>query len=496
MKTLLRGAIAVLCSTGLGAQTLATVGDLGPGPSGRILQDVLAQPHRLVEPDTGWFTLRRGEQESVALVVLGRSTAIAGNVDGDVVVVGGDLFVRPGAHIGGRAVAIGGGVYPSTLSFIAGRSHSFRDNTFSITRTGDGYRLDYVSLREHVSSPLRFPGVYGLRAPTYDRVNGVSLPFGPTFTFVGGRGDVDFLATYRSDVGKIDPSIDGSLALSRRSHARLKVGRGTFTNEAWIWSDLVNSLSSLVFGVDTRNYYRADRAELTVHRTWEWPKTQIEPFVGGLTEHAWSVGPEVGKQRGPWSIRGRTDSLGMWRPNPPITKGTVTSVVAGSGVQWQSQDLILRARSLGELSLSSPLQKEFVQVTSDVDVRFPTFGEQEYALDVHWVTTPTDAPPVQRFVYLGGPGTLPFHKVLEMGGDELLLVDQRYSYPFPKVSIGILGMPTLVLRHRFGSAGLGKLPSFEQVIGVGVVLTFIRAEILIDPASGGVRGSAGLSFSR
>jgi len=186
----------------------------------------------------------------------------------------------------------------------------------------------------------------------------------------------------------------------------------------------------------------------------------------------------------------------MWRPNPTITDGTVRSVLAGSGLQWQSQEVSFHALSRAEFGVSSPLQRQFVQLTSDIDVSFPTFGEQAYALDVHWVTTPADPPPVQRFVYLGGPGTLLFHKVLEMGGDELLLIDQRYSYPLPSVRIGILGMPTLLLRHRLGSAGLGKLPSFEQVVGVGVLLTFVRAEIMIDPASGRVRGSAGLSFSR
>jgi hypothetical protein len=489
-------AAVISFSTAVGAQTRVTVDDLGPGPSGRILQQVLAQPHRLVEPDTGWFNVTRGEQVSAALIVLGRSAAIAGSVEGDVVVVDGDLFVRPGAHIGGRAVAIGGGVYPSTLSLIGQGALSFRDNTFSITREPEGYRLAYVSLREHPSPPLLFPGVFGLRSPAYDRVNGLALKFGPAFSFARDRGNVDLLVTYRADLGKLDPSIDGNVALSRRSFARLRAGRGTFTNDSWIWSDFVNSLSSLVFGVDTRNYYRADRVELTVHRAWEWTKTQVEPFVGGLAERGWPVGPAVGEQRGPWSVRGRQDTLGMWRPNPVINDGTVTSALAGLGVQWQAQGLSFRGRSSAEVGLSTPLQRNFVQVTSDIDVAFPTFGEQEYALDVHWVTSPGDAPPAQRFAYLGGPGSLVFNRLLEMGGDELLLVDQRYSYPLQNVRVGILGMPTMLLRHRFGSAGLGKLPSFEQMLGVGVLLTFVRAELLVDPASGGVRGSVGLSFSR
>lgn len=480
----------------LRSQVRVTIADLGPGPSGRILQEALARPHRLVEPDTGWFVLGRTAQEPTSLIVLGRTAAISGFVEGDVIVVGGDLFVRPGARIVGRAVAIGGGVYPSSIAFVGKGADGFRDNTFAIARTSDGYHLAYVSLLEYPSRPLLFPGIYGLRLPSYDRVNGASIPFGPAFTFAGGRGEVDVLATYRSDLGKIDPRIAGSVQLSRRSRAVLSAQRGTFSNDAWIWGTLVNSLSALVVGVDTRNFYRADRAELTLHRRWESAHTELEPFIGGLTEEAWSVGPTVNNQSGPWSIWGKTDSLGMRRPNPAIDAGRVSSALAGVGVQWESQELRLRARTRGELAVSAPSDQSFSQITSDLDIAFPTFGEQSYALEVHWVTTAGDTPPPQRFVYIGGAGTLPFIDLLSQGGDELLLIDQRYSVPLLNVRFGLFGNPTLLLRHRIGSAGLGRLPSFEQVIGAGVSLMIIRGEIQLDPVRGDVRASVGFSFSR
>jgi hypothetical protein len=499
LKIRLVFACALVSSALQGQAPRATITDLGPGPSGRILQEALARPHRLIEPDTGdtWFILARSAQEYTSLIVLGRSAAIAGLVEGDVIVVGGDLHVRPGARISGRAIAIGGGVYPSSLAFIGKGSESYRDNTFAIARTAQGYRLEYRSLREHPSPPLLFPGIYGLRFPSYDRVNGASVPFGPSFSFAGGRGALNALATYRSDLGKFDPSVAGGIELTRRSRLAFSAQRGTFTNDAWIWGNFVNSLSALVVGTDTRNYYRADRAELTLHRLWEFTRTQLEPFLGGRMEKAWSVGPQLGDQTGPWSIFGRTDSLGMRRPNPPIDSGTVTSVLGGGAIQWESQQLQLRARSRGEMSLSTPSDQSFNQITSDLEITFPTFGEQEYALEVHWVTSPGEAPPpAQRFVYIGGSGTLPFLDLLEQGGDELLLIDQRYSVPLLNVRFGIFGIPTLLLRHRIGSAGFGDLPSFEQMIGVGVMLTILRGEIQIDPASGKVRTSVGFSFSR
>lgn len=503
MRRFLLVSIGLFCSVSVHAQTRVVVADRGAGSSGRILQDALSRPHRLVEPDTSWFVLRRGIAERTTLIVLGRTTAIGGKVDGDVIVVGGDLHVRPGAEISGRGVAIGGGVNMSSLSFLGKGSASFRDNTFDVHRTPEGYSLAYRSLREDASPPLLLPGVYGLRFPTYDRVNGVSIPFGPSFSFANGRGEVNAIATYRSDLGKIDPRVTGLFQLSRRSRIELEAERGTFSNDSWIWSDFVNSLSALVLGTDTRNYYRADRAELRVHRLWEFTRSQFQPFVGFRDERAWAVGPTFGENRGPWSGWNRTDILGMRRPNPQFERNDMYSVVAGSTANWEFDDLKVRGRSQLERSVEayqrtgSVLESlDFLQVTSDLSAGFLTFGEQEYQIDVHWVTTLGDAPPPQRFMYFGGSGTMPFLDLLEQGGDELLLIDQRYAIPFPKVQLGLFGVPTLQFRHRLGSAGLGKLPDFEQMIGAGLMLTIIRGEVLVDPASGKVRFAAGFTFSR
>jgi hypothetical protein len=493
---------ALLCCGTVQAQRVV-ITDVGPGQSGRILQQVIARPHRLVEPDTSWFVMRRGEQERTTLLILGRTAGIAGRVDGDVVVVGGDLHIRPGAQISGSAVAIGGGTYVSSLAIVTQGALSFFDNTFDIEDMPDGYALAYRSLREHASPPMLLPGFYGLREPFYDRVNGASVRFGPTVSFAGGRGEIDAIATYRSDLGKVDPSIDATLQLTRRLWVAAAAARGTFTNDAWIWPSLLNSFSSLAFGLDTRNYHRADRAQATVHQLWELRTLRLEPFLGARVERAWSVGPGVGEASHPWSLFAQSDSFRIRRPNPEVDSTTTASLLAGSVIDWVSGDVRLRTRTQVEHSLdasrfvgAAEVPASFTQVTTDGTLGFLTFREQEYEVDVHWVTTFGDVPPRQRFVYFGGSGTIPFLDLLEQGGDELVLIDQRYSIPIPNVQLGLFGMPSLQLRHRMGGAGLSRLPSLEQVIGVGVMLTFVRGELQMDPKTRKVRFSAGFSFSR
>ncbi len=495
MKRLLTAVALALCAGIANAQTV-TITDIGPGESGRILRNALRRPHRLAEPDSVRLVITREVQVRGALIALGRNVLIEGSVDGDVIVVGGDVFVRAGAQIGGRVIAIGGGAYPSALAAVAGGTETFRENTFEITRVEGGYRLSYRSTEPPKEAPLLFPDVYGFRMPAYDRVNGLSVRFGPAFSFAGNRGRVDVLGTYRSNLGEVDPSMRASLQLSRRTRAALDVRRGSFTNDDWIWLEWINSGSVLTFGDDTRNFYRADRAELTLYRLWEGENIKWEPFIRASFERDWSVGSPSVATGGPWSLMGRTDTLSMWRPNPTITPGHLTSAHVGTSMHWESDGLRLTAATRLEVALSAPGDASFQLSTTDVAVTFPVFGEQTYGADIHFVTTLGDTPPPQRFSYLGGSGTLPFHEMLSFGGDQLLLIDQRYSIPLTGIRLGDFGNPSLQLRHRIAAAGLGELPDFETMLGFGIAVVFVRGEVQVNPATGKARLAAGFTFSR
>ncbi|MEO6777970.1 MAG: hypothetical protein ABI194_00830, partial [Gemmatimonadaceae bacterium] len=175
--------------------------------------------------------------------------------------------------------------------------------------------------------------------PSYDRVNGVSLPFGPTITVGDDRLVVDPTLTYRSNLGKIDPSLTliGQITSDSTLGFLLRGSRGTFTNERWIRSDLINSLVSFGLGHDSRNYFRADRAEARLTSALKLPLDVATVFLGARTERDWSTGwrRDAGAgtmvvPRAPFSVLGRKDSTdGMWRPNPAIDGGHITSVIGG-----------------------------------------------------------------------------------------------------------------------------------------------------------------------
>jgi hypothetical protein len=193
----------------------------------------------------------------------------------------------------------------------------------------------------------------------------------------------------------------------------------------------------------------------------------------------------------------RTDPEdGMYRPNPQIPGGDVTSITAGAGYQWAAGRVKARLDADLEVPVSVSNGERFVQTTVDGRVDFPTFGLQKYRFEIHSVTTAGDAPG-QRFAYLGGSGTLPTQDtLLALGGDQLLFIESRYEIPVPQLPLPFVGPPTLTFRHILGSAGVNALPDLTQIIGVRASVRFLRAQWLMETGTRKTKFSAGVSFSR
>jgi hypothetical protein len=95
----------------------------------------------------------------------------------------------------------------------------------------------------------------------------------------------------------------------------------------------------------------------------------------------------------------------------------------------------------------------------------------------------SDTPPPQRFAYLGGSGTLATVDLLALGGDRLLFLQGDYVIPIERILLPFLGSPFIALRYAAGNAGIDRLPSLIQNVGVGAGVGFFRVDYSIDPAS-------------
>ncbi|MGI8999496.1 MAG: hypothetical protein ACR2GO_07305 [Candidatus Limnocylindria bacterium] len=494
------GLLGLLLAAG-SASAQIVLRDAGPGEPGRIIEAANAGPHVVLysqEP----VSLQRDTVYNETVIVLAPRVTVASTVRGDVIVIGGDLFMHPGGDVQGRAIAIGGGAYNSTLASVRGGRLSFRDATYDLDPdAGTGaYRLSYRSLRvDPDQSILTWPLRVGLRIPSYNRVDGVVLPFGPIVTLGEGRFIINPTITYRSHLGNLDPGLDIQADFGRLEFD-IDARRSTFSNDRWIRGDLVNSLTTLVFGTDTRNYFRADRIEAKGSVDFAFGGFTVAPLIGGLFENAWSTGGSLGPDTSVFSIFGKDDQ-GIYRPNPGIRPGHIASLLTGFDGGWSSGDFTssLSARVEHVLTaLPSSIGDEFrfTQTTLNGRAAFPTFGSQRLELKSHAVFTSGDTPPPQRYAYLGGSRTIPTLDLLEMRGDQLFFLDAAYVIPIQRFSFKFVGSPEVRLRFITGSAGISEPPDFVQNVGVRIGFPLLGVEYLVDPASGESKISWGVSFGQ
>jgi hypothetical protein len=353
--------------------------------------------------------------------------------------------------------------------------------------------------RASLGDMLYFPLLFGIRIPSYDRSDGLSLPWGPQFALPDDRLVVDGLVTYRSHLGHFDPSLSATGLLSHSITARLVAGRATLTNDAWTVSDLVNSASVGASGDDGRNYFRSDRIAGTVglHTGAPDAATGADLYAGARFEYDHSVGPERGARHQVWTLFNHSDTTGILRPNPPVARGHIGSVIAGGKLVWEG---LAGAHAHAALDVEAPWTApgggHFVQLTFDGHGEVPTIFDHRITVHVHVLGTAGDTAPPQRYAYVGGSNTLPTREMLDEGGDELAYTSMMYVVPLHHPVIPILGAPSIALRYVVGGAGVQHLPTLTQNIGPRLMLFIFRAEYLIDPVTSKHAFSFGITLSR
>ena len=371
---------------------------------------------------------------------------------------------------------------------------------------------------DYHDSPLTLPLGIGFRMPGYDRVDGLSLPWGPRLELYEWLR-ADALVTYRSHLGGFDPTLDVRFSSKQGHELTLFGSRGTFSNDEWIRANLANTIASFGVGSDARNYFRGDRAEVKVKPSLRMGAFAVSPMVGVRFENDWTTG-SLNPTSTPWSFFGRTDSLKMRRPNQPVTKGHIGSALAGAGFSIDQESLTGKLAVTVEHAFKAPVgtvcdvvytaspaactrssASAFTQTTLDANITFPTFADQTFTARAHALVS-SGLLPQQRYGYLGGGGTLATVNLLALGGDRLFFAQGDYYIPIKIITLPFLGSPFADLRYAAGNAGVGAIPTLIQNIGAGVGISYLRVDYNIDPsrnrspASRRSEFSIGLSLTR
>lgn len=414
------------------------------------------------------------------LLVVDATVRVEGSVAGSVAVLGGTLFIRPGARIAGLGVAAAGTIGMSALATIGDTLFIPPEHRVEIERLPGEYRVRVTPPRR---PPLLRPqGFFGVIVPSYDRVNGATVRLG-----LGGGIGADSLRPRFGVVGSYfsargDVGLSGWLRFPLGSGVSVVAsgGREVRTRDAWIRTDLHNSVTTLLVRSDLRDYHESDFGMVRIEQE---PPVLLDPGQGYLLPHlALSASRDYSlATRDVWSLFGDEP----WRENPEVFEGTLTSAIAGFITGWQGYSSMLRGSADVEWAFPSPVgqdwgERSFVQAT--LDGRWNMSAMWRHTLSIRGRATHTfgpDAAPPQRWSILGGPGTLPTFSPGSLRGDNMLFLQSTYTIPVRRISVPLLGIPELVGRHAVGSAWItnADTPRWEQNVSVG--LRFGVAELLV-----------------
>jgi hypothetical protein len=438
------------------------------------------------------------------VVVVGATLRLDGTITGDLIGVGGNVFVRPSAWVLGETHNIAGGLYPSRLAHMNPVVENSPNAPYQVVATPGTITIIGVERPGGIS----LPGIKGLSVPTYDRVNGVSLRLGLDFDLPRAGLVEPALKAWGSYYSQRGDFGGGGEFEIRRRRTTFAAGaeRTTLTNERWIRSDISNSLAMLLQGKDYRNYYAADRAYVRLSRTLEHAERITNASITAQVEEASPL-----RAAAPWSLLG-PDSI---RPNDygfrdatlqgirRKPEGRLTSAIATLDTRWDRPNFIAKLAGLAEIG-STALDGEasFARYALEGDVALHAI--RDHSLRVQWhfqgPLPGTDSLPYQRWSFVGGSGTLPTFQVAQFNGDRVALVETRYTIPLPHaLTLPLLGRPGIDLLHYTGMAWTrDQTAHFEQNLGVQLGYRIAYLRFVTDPNHFGdrVKTSVGLTLPR
>jgi hypothetical protein len=444
----------------------------------RVLERILADgDFLLVTRDT---TFEADFVTERPMVIWDADVALAGVIDAPVAVIRATLAIRPGSRVAGPIASLEGVVLRSGLADV-GRVDELPADRWVRAR------LEEEVLYVRISGPPPVPavglaGFAGFRRIAYDRVDGMSVSWGPEWRLTrrefGPRAEGWItLRSARSAVGG-----GGVLWIPLGDAVELVVRgeRATRSTEDWIRSEAVNSIEALLAGRDVRDHHESDRVAIRVARrpapAGRAPALEVLPFV----ELSGSRDRALPATR-PWAL---TDRDALARPNLAVDEDEIRAVEAGISLSWLGR----RSRAAGRLSAEHGRVRE-------ANTRFNRwhFGGRwemdalwDHRLDVDaqaFGSFGDDPPPLQRWSFVGGAGTLPTFPVAAFRGDHLVHLRTRYAIPLP-FDLPLAGTPSLEALHATGTAWTDavEMPAWEQNLGLGVAVSVVRLRAWVDPA--------------
>ncbi|HVZ78902.1 MAG TPA: BamA/TamA family outer membrane protein [Gemmatimonadaceae bacterium] len=308
-----------------------------------VMREAVAQynePAALRNEGATEIAAGRDIQGNVA--VLSGPLTIAGHVTGRVVALNSDVILKPSAHIDGDVLVVVGNVEGRDAAYIGGELRIYRerlaytvqDGALQVANAGSGEDVPWwrrwEGRRQASGSKIQVAS-----AGAYNRVEGLPINLGPQMyrDFSGGSARLDAYAvvrtasSFRADDNDIGHNLHGEARFGRASG--WLVGARLFDivdpTESWQLSNLEAGLSSALFRRDYRDYYERHGGSV-----------EAGVFAGRNATFTVSYGDEhwlPRVARPAWTLF-RSDVA--WRDNPVADAAHLHLVQAGLTVDTRS----------------------------------------------------------------------------------------------------------------------------------------------------------------
>jgi cytoskeletal protein CcmA (bactofilin family) len=421
------------------------------------------------------------------VVVKAGDLTVYGEVEGDVLVVGGDLFVRENGHITGNAKVINGEVTKDGSARIDG----YIDKTSS---TEKAYR---ESERKFIRSSTRLNANWARETTDldnfifrYNRVEGLFLGVGSDKKYYWGS-QRSYAAYGSFGYGFKSRAWRGNLGVARQfafdDGQMFEVGveghNLTDSKDNWIIGVGENTAAAILIHEDFRDYYRrvgyGISADYTVQQEFLTGQVKVEY----LADRYHSM-----ENRAEWSVFGGDKKF---RLNPAIDEGDMRSVVASAGLSTVSKTIygpegwsIFVTGEIADKNFGSDFG--FNQYVGDVR-RYQPLGRNDNLNLRLRVGTTEGSVPYQKIFEFGGPGTLNGYPFNAEAGTRMILLNAEYivnsdflgdlnffpDWLLPDINflvLGDAGVMRTALSSDTWSQGFSdiKFSEFKHDVGVGV----------------------------
>lgn len=294
-------------------------------------RDVAREASRLFNETASLRATERLEIEEGRVVdgdvaVLNGPVLIGGTVRGRVLAINSDVILRPSARVDGDLLVVGGEVEGRHSAYIGGEIRIYRQH-LDYVRSGDsiepertegdetGWWRRWERSRRRSGSRLQIAS-----AGAYNRVEGLAINLGPRVYSSASWGSARLDAysvlrtgtSFSGDNDDIGHNVNAEIRLGRRGG--LLLGGQLFNivepTESWQLSNLEAGLSAFVLRRDYRDYYQRHGGRVSAGL-----------FVRRGADVSASYGSERWISRGtenPWTVLRRSAD---WRPNPEFDAG-------------------------------------------------------------------------------------------------------------------------------------------------------------------------------